>query len=63
MVLSKRMLERATRECITSPQIAMTRPSSRPLLRRMVRGVEQGLRRMFVGAIAGIDSRAVDLAR
>ena len=30
------MLERATRECITSPQIAMTRPSSRPLLRRMV---------------------------
>ena len=30
------MLERATRECRTSPQIATVRPSMRPLLRRMV---------------------------
>ena len=36
MVLRRRMFERATRECITSPQIATTRPSTRPLLRRMV---------------------------
>ncbi len=37
MVVSRMMLERATRECITSPQIAIRRPSSRPLLRRIVR--------------------------
>jgi hypothetical protein len=36
MVLSSRMLERATRECSTSPQIAITSPSIRPLLRRIV---------------------------
>ena len=36
MVLSSMMLERATRECRMSPQIATVRPSMRPLLRRMV---------------------------
>ena len=35
-VLSRMMLERATRECSMSPQIATIRPSIRPLLRRMV---------------------------
>ena len=34
--LSRMMLERATRECRMSPQIATVRPSMRPLLRRMV---------------------------
>ena len=33
---SRMMLERATRECRMSPQIATTSPSMRPLLRRMV---------------------------
>ena len=35
-VLSRRMLERATRECRMSPQIATISPSMRPLWRRMV---------------------------
>src|ERR1017187_946593 len=37
MALSRMMLERATRECRMSPQIATSRPSMPPLLRRMVR--------------------------
>ena len=36
-VLSRRMLERATRECRMSPQIATVSPAMRPLWRRMVR--------------------------
>ena len=36
IVLSRMMLERATRECRMSPQIATVRPSMRPLRRRMV---------------------------
>ena len=36
MVLSSRMLERATRLCITSPQIATRSPWIRPKRRRMV---------------------------
>src|SRR5437660_5825788 len=35
-VLSRMMFDRATRECRMSPQIVTTRPSMRPLLRRMV---------------------------
>ena len=35
-VASSSMLERATRECRMSPQIATVRPSIPPLLRRMV---------------------------
>ena len=34
--LSSMMLERATRECRMSPQIATVRPARRPLARRMV---------------------------
>ena len=37
MVFSTLMLERATRECMTSPQIATVSPPMRPLARRMVR--------------------------
>ena len=35
-VLSTLMLERATRECRMSPQIATVSPAMRPLARRMV---------------------------
>ena len=45
MVLSRRILERATRECITSPQIAITSPSSRPVAADGQR-VQQRLGRM-----------------
>ena len=44
-VLSRRMLERATRECRMSPQIATISPSMCPLWRRMVRAS----RRAWVG--------------
>ena len=37
MVLSTLMLERATRECRMSPQMATVSPAMRPLARRMVR--------------------------
>ena len=36
MVLSTLMLERATRECRMSPQMATVSPAMRPLARRMV---------------------------
>jgi hypothetical protein len=36
IVFSRMMLERATRECRMSPQIATVSPSSRPLARRIV---------------------------
>ena len=36
MVFSTLMLERATRECRMSPQIATVSPAMRPLARRMV---------------------------
>ncbi len=36
-VFSTLMLERATRECRISPQMATTRPAIRPLARRIVR--------------------------
>ena len=42
---SRMMLERATRLCRTSPQIATLKPSIRPLLRRMV----SASRRAWVG--------------
>ena len=63
IAVSRWMLERATRECATSPQIATVSPSSRPQRRLMVSAYQQRLGRMLVGAVAGIDHRGVDLLR
>ena len=47
-VLSRMMLERATRECRMSPQIATVRPSMRALAAADGERVEQRLGRMLV---------------
>ena len=57
------MFERATRECRTSPQIATDQPLDAALVAADRQRVEQRLRRMFMGAVAGVDDRAIDLAR
>jgi len=57
------MLERATRLCNTSPQIATVRPPSRVLAAADRQSVEQGLGRVLVTAVAGIDDGAIDLLR
>ena len=62
MALSRMMLERATRECRMSPQIATSRPSMRAFVAADGERVEQRLRRVLVRAVAGIDHRAVELA-
>jgi len=61
MVLSRMILERATRECITSPQIAITSPRAGPLLRRMVRASSSRLVGCSWAPLAGIDHGTVDL--
>ena len=61
--LSAMMLERATRECRMSPQIATVSPSMRPQIAADGQRVEQRLGRMFVRAVAGVDDGAIDLAR
>ena len=62
-VFSRRMLERATREWRMSPQMATIRPSMLALVAADGERVEQGLGRMLVASVAGIDHRAVDLLR
>ena len=62
-VLSRRMFERATRECRMSPQIATVSPSIRALVAADGQRVEQRLGRMLVRAVAGVDDRAVDFLR
>ena len=57
------MLERATRECRTSPQMATIRPLDPALVAADGQRVEQRLGRVLVRAVAGIDHRTVDLAR
>ena len=57
------MLERATRLCRTSPQIATTRPFELAAAPPDGERVEQRLGRMFVAAVAGIDHAAIELAR
>ena len=57
------MLERATRLCSMSPQIATVRPSMPPLRAADGQRVEQRLGRVLVRAVAGIDHGAVDLLR
>ena len=58
---SSRMLERATRECSTSPQIATIDARQLALGAADGQRVEQRLGRMFMRAVAGIDDRAGDL--
>ena len=58
---SRIMFERATRECRMSPQIATTRPSIRPLLRRIVSASSSAWVGCSCGAVAGIDDGAIDL--
>ena len=60
--LSRMMFERATRECRMSPQIATSQAFDAALVAADRERIEQGLRRMLVRAVAGIDHRAVDLA-
>ena len=57
------MLERATRECRTSPQMATRSPDSRPLRRRMVSASRSAWVGCVVGAVAAVDDGAVDLFR
>ena len=57
------MLERATRECRMSPQIATVRPAIRPLLRRIVSASSSAWVGMLMRAVAGIDHRAIHLLR
>jgi hypothetical protein len=59
--VSARMFERATRLCSTSPQIAIGQPLDLALAAADGERVEQGLRRMFVAAVAGVEHGAVDL--
>jgi hypothetical protein len=54
-------VERATRECMMSPQIAMVSASIGPLLRRMVSASSSAW--SGAGTVAGIDHGAVDPAR
>ena len=61
--LSRRMFERATRECRMSPQMATVRPLDAALVAADGERVEQRLGRMLVRAVAGIDHGAIDLAR
>ena len=63
MVLSRKILERATRECITSPQIAMIEPLDPALVAADGQRIQQRLRRMLMRAVAGIDHGTVNLAR
>ena len=62
-VFSTLMLERATRMCRMSPQMATVRPGDAALGAADGQRVEQRLRRMLVRAVAGVDHRAVDLLR
>ena len=62
-VLSRMMLERATRECMMSPQMATVSASIAALVAADRERVEQRLGRVLMGAVAGIDHGAVDLAR
>ena len=57
------MFERATRECSRSPQIATVRPGDAALAAADRQAVEQGLRRVLVAAVAGVDDGAADLTR
>ena len=63
IIASRRMLERATRLCSTSPQIATIRPSKLPQPAADGQRVQQRLGGMLMGAVAGIDHAAVQLAR
>ena len=63
IVVSRWMLERATRECRMSPQIATVSPSQPPLAPADGQRVEQRLGGMLVSAIAGVDHRGIDLLR
>ena len=53
-------LDRATRECLTSPTMAMRSPPERAPLLLDREAVEQGLGGVLVPAVAGVDHRAVD---
>ena len=53
------MLERATRECSTSPTIQMLRAVERPEAAAQRVEVEQRLGRVLVLAVAGVDDRRV----
>ncbi len=63
IAVSREMLERATRECSTSPQIATVRPCEAALAPPDRQRVEQRLGRVLVRAVAGVDHRRIDLLR
>ena len=54
------MLERATRECATSPQMAISSPVSLPLGAADGERIEQRLGRVLVETVARIDDGAAD---
>ena len=62
-VLSRMMLERATRECSDVAADRDRQAGDPALVAADRQRVEQRLGRMLMGAVAGIDHRAVDLAR
>ena len=62
-VLSRRMLERATRRMQDVAADRDGQAVDAALVAADGEGVEQGLGRMLVAAVAGIDDRAVDLLR
>ena len=55
ILVKAQMFERATRLWRMSPQMTMSSPSSVPLVLADGRAVEQRLRRVLVGAVAGVD--------
>ncbi len=59
----RRILERATRECRISPQIATIKSFDPALVAPDRQRIEKRLGRMFMRAVAGIDDRAIDLLR
>ena len=61
--LSSATLERATRECSTSPQMAIGEPFDLAEPAADGESVEQRLGGVLVLAVAGIDHGAIDLAR
>ena len=57
------MLERATRLCAMSPQMAHGQPAEPPARPADGEGIQKRLRRMFVPPVSGVEHRAFHLLR